>query len=275
MINYIQGEKFWGLADYIYSPSNKLGLDDFNILPHTFEIDDVHNNGGIIYTHTMFVKLLFNEIKNVVTQPIIIITHNSDTIIDFSPPGNVFKWFSQNVNIIHDRIESIPIGLENNRWFTPISKKEKLFAKLNKEKTCRNLVYMNHKIETNSAKRLPVYELLMDKPWVTTRMGTNGVLYEDYIDNIYNHKFVICPEGNGMDTHRVWECLYLNTIPIQIRSINNQYYTDLPICFVDKWEELTEDFLLREYKRISSQRWNLDKLNFNYWKSKILSSRNE
>jgi hypothetical protein len=93
-----------------------------------------------------------------------------------------------------------------------------------------------------------------------------------YLDDIYNHKFVLCPEGNGTDTHRIWECLYLNTIPIEKRNINNSFYEDLPICFVDDWEEITEDFLNREYERITNTEYDMSKIDFKYWKQKIFNS---
>ena len=79
----------------------------------------------------------------------------------------------------------------------------------------------------------------------------------------------MCPEGNGIDTHRTWECLYMNTIPIEKININNQYYTDLPICFVNRWKEITEEFLEKEYIRINSIKWNMNKLSFEYWRNKI------
>ena len=75
-----------------------------------------------------------------------------------------------------------------------------------------------------------------------------------------------------MDSHRKWECLYMGTIPIDKRNIDNQFYQDLPICLVDKWEDITEDFLLGEYERIQSADWNMDMLNFEYWKNKILNT---
>ena len=80
---------------------------------------------------------------------------------------------------------------------------------------------------------------------------------------------MICPEGHGIDTHRTWETLYLNSIPIEIRNINNSFYEDLPICLVDSWEEITEDFLNKEYNRINEKKYNLEKLDFNYWLKKI------
>ena len=49
----------------------------------------------------------------------------------------------------------------------------------------------------------------------------------------------------------------------------NQYYTDLPICFVNRWKEITEEFLEKEYIRINSIKWNMNKLSFEYWRNKI------
>ena len=107
---------------------------------------------------------------------------------------------------------------------------------------------------------------------MTTETGVNGKGFENYINNVNSHLFVFSPRGNGIDTHRTWECLYMNTIPIEKRNINNQFYTDLPICFVNDWEEVTEDFLSKEYIRIKTNECNLDKLNFEYWKTKILNN---
>ncbi len=178
-------------------------------------------------------------------------------------PNCVKKWYAQNVNFIHEKLESIPIGLENPRWFSHVGKNNKISNKNKEDKKIRNLVYMNHNVYTNIEVRMNSYNILKDKKFVTTQMLSNG--------NNYNHKFVVCPEGHGIDTHRKWETLYLNSIPIELKSINNSFYQDLPICLVESWEELTEDFLNKEYERIYTN-WNLEKLDFNYWSKKIRNS---
>lgn len=271
MNRFITGEKFKTLADYIYTPEVKY-CDDFNDFGNTLNVS-LLRDFDIIYTHTMFVKQLFEVIKNV-DKKLILISHNCDTNVDssFIVPDNIVKWFAQNVNIIDPKIESIPIGLENKRWFPDRHKKEKMIAKLSEPKSYRNLVYMNHSIVTNPAVRGRLYELYEDESWITSERGSNGIgRFDEYLDNIYNHKFVISPEGNGRDTHRTWECLYIGTIPIEKKNINNQFYTDLPICFVNDWEEITEGFLNNEYERITSQKWNIDKIDFRYWENIILS----
>ena len=69
-------------------------------------------------------------------------------------------------------------------------------------------------------------------------MRNNGDNFDGYLDNIYNHRFVLCPEGNGIDTHRLWECLYMGTIPIVKANKNVRFYEDLPILMVNEWKIL-------------------------------------
>lgn len=53
------------------------------------------------------------------------------------------------------------------------------------------------------------------------------------------YKFVACPRGNGIDTHRFWEALYRGSIPIVITSkwSNSLKYLDLPLIEVSNWAE--------------------------------------
>ena len=268
-MDWIQGEKFWQIADFIYTP-NEVRKDDYYRLRNTFDIRKLYD-GCIIYTHTIYARELFSILKTIDAK-VIIITHNSDINVDvsFDIPKNVIKWYTQNVDILNPIIESIPIGLENNRWFLKLHKKEKMLALLDTNALLKNILYVNHNINTNPDKRSIVYDLLKGKDWVTIEEGKNGNNFDTYIVNIYSHRFVACPEGNGIDTHRIWECLYLGTIPIVIRNYNTRFYQDLPICFVNSWEEVTEKFLNNQYEYITKFNiWNLEKLTFSYWKNKI------
>ena len=53
------------------------------------------------------------------------------------------------------------------------------------------------------------------------------------------YKFVACPRGNGIDTHRFWEALYRGSVPIVIASklSNSLKYLDLPLIEVSNWAE--------------------------------------
>ncbi len=262
-MKYINGEEFIKLGEDFYCS----GEDIYMPIKTTIR-DDIK----ILYTHNQFIESLFNYLKSY-NNKIVVVSHNTDTNINkIEIPECVVKWYAQNVNYKHDKLESIPIGLENDRWFP--YKKQKLINKINEPKNIRNLVYMNFNVGTNHSARNKAYITLKDKKFVTTQMLYNGQYYDNYLDQINNHLFVVCPEGHGIDTHRKWETLYLNTIPIELKSINNSFYEDLPICLVDDWAQITEEFLSKEYERIKQNKWNIDKLDFEYWKNKILYENN-
>ena len=286
--DWIQGDRFRDMALYTFAPSVKTTKDDYDNLPNTLNLSTL-KDGDIIYTHMMYTRLLFDIMKHVSTK-FILVTHSCDCsiedygmrrpngrglvhdIFEFAIPDNLIKWYSKNVNTVNPRIESIPIGMENDRWHQKVPKLDLMMDQLKQHRGIRNLAYLNHSIKTNPEKRQILYDLFAHQSWVTAHQGGNGHMFERYIHQVYNHKFVFSPEGNGIDTIRTWECLYMGTIPIEKRNINNQFYTDLPICFVDDWSQVTPEFLNAEYDRIKAGTWNMKKLKFGYWRNKILST---
>jgi len=52
-------------------------------------------------------------------------------------------------------------------------------------------------------------------------------------------RFIPCPAGNGLDTHRVWEAIYLGAVPVILES---EFCGDAtwPVIVVKNWSELLE-----------------------------------
>lgn len=246
------------------------------------------NNKNILYSNTQHVNKIFESPPK---DKFILISHNSDCIITDYPKyykddnknaditlmsDNLFRWFGQNVGVYHEKIESIPIGLENSQWMPYVQKKKKIFEKQKESKNIKNLLYINHDINTNTVERQPPYFIFANKIYATIEYAhtqSDGVRdFDNYLDNIHSHEFVLAPVGGGFESHRLWECLYVGTIPVVRRCVNYSFYEDLPICFVDDWEEITEDFLQKELFRIKNIEWNYEKLSFSYWKNRILNT---
>jgi len=244
--------------------------------------EKIADNSKIFYCHTHDVNNFFNS--SVPKDEFVLISHNSDGKVvnggvNFpncnvdNIPSNLKRWFGQNVDCIDSRVESIPIGLENSKWFPETQKIEKLSKIVNTTKNIKNLVYLNLNISNNPPERQPIYDMMKDKQYVTTEYGRNGLSFDSYLDNLYNHKFMICPEGNGIDVHQPWESLYVNTIPIQKKNTNNSNWRELPICWLDDWSQMEdESFLNSEYERISNGNFNKEKMYFSYWSEKIRKS---
>lgn len=270
-MQFIKGEKFIQLSDFIFNIIG--GLDEYYNLENTFDVKKIEEFNGvpIIYTHIQFVSQLFNILYSM-KKNCIVISHNNDALTpNIRIPDCVIKWYSMNVSYIHPKLESIPVGIENSLWYKEIRKEEKLKLKIKEEKNYKNLLFICHNINTNKKERLEPYVLFSDKTWATVIAGQNPQNFDKYLDNAYNHYFTLSPVGNAPESHRLWETLYLGNIPIVKKNINYTFYEDLPICFVNEWNEINEDFLKKELKRIKETNWNLEKIDFNYWE-KIIKS---
>lgn len=283
-MDWIQGNKFAEMADFTFSPPVKF-MDDYYDLPNTLDENKLKER-NVVFTTPFYAKELMETIGQVDNE-FIVITHNGDNEVndkgvgymdgrgnyirtdEFTIPSCVIRWYATNVNTLHPKVEAIPSGLENDRWHVEQHKKESMLEMLNKPKDIRNLVYMDHSTTWNNGERKWLYDLLENKSWVTALHGAN---FPRFLDNIYNHKFVICPRGNGIATHREWETLYMGSIPIMKKDLNNRFYTDMPICFVNEWDEITEDFLNKEYDILTKMEWNRKVLTFEYWKNKIINT---
>ena len=138
-------------------------------------------------------------------------------------------------------------------------------------------VYMNFSLWTYPAERNHVWNLFADKEWVTK--GSHVATLEgrkEFLQTIRNHRFVLAPRGNGVDTHRLWEALYMGSIPIVQRHLALDEFQDLPIAWINDWSEVTPSWLDETYARMTDPQivatYNMDKLRMSYWKSKITAA---
>lgn len=233
------------------------------------------NNLGtpyIEYIKTDFIKNRIKEWKN--TQLKILISGHSDydinnTYLDiFDKCKNLKLWLCENKNIIHPNISSIPIGISNG---TNRESLEYLYNLTSQPKKIKNIAYLNITIKTYKIERQKVIDLYANQSWVTYEPRT---YLKNFYEQIYNHKFIFAPRGNGIDTHRLWEALYLKSIPIVKRTIGMEEFEDLPILFIDNWENIDEKFLNDQYEYIMNKSYNFNKLKLDYWCNKIVNILN-
>jgi hypothetical protein len=66
-----------------------------------------------------------------------------------------------------------------------------------------------------------------------------SVLPNDYAKIVEKHRFVVCPRGNGIDTHRFWETLYRGSVPIVLRDpwSKSLKIHNLPMIEVEEFSE--------------------------------------
>jgi hypothetical protein len=88
----------------------------------------------------------------------------------------------------------------------------------------------------------------------------NPHLRAHYRLHVATHKYVIAPRGHGLDTHRIWEALYLRTVPVTLRSTIDAIFEGLPVLLVERWSDVTAELLEREYPRLAALFEGVDRL---------------
>jgi hypothetical protein len=232
----------------------------------------------------VFYLLVHNDLlalcETLPNNKFVIFTSHEDTPIDdkIKVPDNVLGIHAVNAEYFGGKVHPFPYGLqrelgENDNRLSIM----KEMVEKDERVTPTKLLYINCGIERNQDRAyLPTFEGL---PWVTCRFDKDSKYfpydrYRDFLSEIQDHKFMICPVGHGLDCHRNWESLYLRRVPVMKLS---PYFTRLmdgfPVLFVDKWSDVTQK-LLEENDHLfkQAQDMNLNKLDLNLIFNLIIQS---
>ena len=183
-------------------------------------------------------------------------------------PKSITSWFSTNVVIEKDDIEVIPLGVNNDYMHMYPTVKDFTNNKFNSLSDKNKYLYINFNTNTRFLQRFHAKVFFKNKQYVI--FDENNLLKNDYLKNVNNTKFVFCPWGNGFDTHRLWETIYSNSIPVVISHKAYESFKDLPIVFLKKLRDFDIEKII-----IENQNPNLSGTiaDFEYWKDRILSQK--
>lgn len=226
---FISGDTFRKMAQH--------KLDELStITTHLIKKND------IIFVKTDYLDYFFEEIFPKLDEFFILLSHNSDIEISNSWLDKIgdkdFKWCAQNLNFSNTtdtRVDVLPIGLENRSYFRHGKTGNFKYA-IEQQNTKIDRIYCSFNLLTNS-KRVYVQKLAKNNDNIDFNKFSN---HKSYLNNLSKYKFSICPQGNGIDTHRFWESLAVGTIPIVERSHFSENFQKLgvPVYVLDSWEEL-------------------------------------
>lgn len=88
-----------------------------------------------------------------------------------------------------------------------------------------------------------------------------SVRSDEYFRIIPTYKFVISPEGNGIDCHRHYEALMAGSIPIvEDNELIRKKYGNCPILYTKDYSEITPEYLDRKYSEMLDAVWDFSSL---------------
>ena len=231
----------------------------------------------IIYVPTEAYEMALEFIRINPSIEFKLITHNSDKCVSkCEVPDNLIRWYAQNLDFVHPKVEPIPIGLENQSWHPgKRAVLDYMIAEKNNPHRIRNAALCQFNPETFSHERYPLFNMVMSKQVAAhSYFCLNGIEFNLYCENLIKYKFCLCPRGNGIDTHRLWEAILLGCIPIVKRAYSCYNYNEpYPALFVDSWYEVTEE-LLRHVSELEIDKSLFDTkiLTKSYWKERITNA---
>lgn len=282
----ISGYNFARICDFVFSES--MSHDQFKKIDKS-NIEIIHkskniiyykvkklilNENDIIYTNPVDAVLLFKYLKNLKhIKNLVLVTSQTDEPVTKKlfqkKPEAISKWFSTNVAYNHKDLIPIPLGVANN--YSPKNLLINSFSSIEKDLPKINKLYINMQKNTNRTLRGNLKDFFSKFEWV--EIDEPNLTLEDYLTKLRKHKFILCPQGNGIDTHRIWESLYAGSTPVVVKNQAHSNLKNLPIIFVDRFEDLTFEALQEEYEKIKNL--NYKELDISFWENKISKFKNQ
>jgi hypothetical protein len=245
---------------------------------------DLHNGKDIFFCKTDFLQEDFNTISSL-NNDVLLITGNADYGITDDivnqAPKNIKTWYAENALSNHHILKPMPLGMENKEYSERsghgvgyqqrVQEKEDIINNLTNQSPDRNL-YANFNVGTNPEYRSVVKNVCLqssDIDWQECDLSL-----KDFFETITLYKMVVCPIGNGVDTHRLWEVLYCNRIPVTVKVGNfkiYELYEKLPIIILPSLDHLLDTkYVLQQYEEIKNKKYDMSILNSDFWRKSII-----
>ena len=231
--------------------------------PKELNINNVSEikKGDVIFVKTDYIQynIFQTSILPLIKTPFVLISGVSD----FSPNNyhsileNKYchKWLTTNAPVIHEKIIPIPIGFQELERVGGNQKviKQVMDCTLNKI----NKILLPYHTITNNHIREHEIEYLKNLPFIEVQK--EKLNFEDYLKLLQSYKYCICLEGNGIDTHRLYESLLTNTIPIQKNNIISYMFNfyNVPCVTINNWELLTYSL----FQKLENCKFNFKNVN--------------
>jgi len=177
-----------------------------------------------------------------------------DEFIEGKIPDNVISINATNAVYLNKKINPMPHGIER-KMHMGYNHHEILINNIKNNTPAQKLLYVNHREDTGTRKSLRE----MFSGWATI---SPKVDYSTFLTGIREHKFVLCPSGNGIGSARNWETLYLKRVPVlEWHPYKEKVFKGFPVLFVNNYSEITKELLennIHLYEE--AQNINMDKL---------------
>ena len=221
---YLTGDTLRKFSDHIYDETKTFS-------PEKVAIND------LVFVKSDMLDEYFNSVHKNINSQYRLLTHNSDENIDSKyisfKDDKIQIWYAQNLLLSGDKFfRPMPIGLENRRYLN-----NGLLNHFKFKQTIVKNSYILCSFDNKNIERTKIKEIARNKDLIKVEKFDN---HKVYIKNLAHYKFNICPPGNGIDTHRIWESLLVGTVPIVKKNefTTNLINNSVPLLELENWNDL-------------------------------------
>jgi hypothetical protein len=186
-------------------------------------------------------------------------------------PANVKHWFLANCEINHSRVTAIPFGIFGNKdKLDHPNKIDNYEFKYPRQ----NILYINFQFYTTDRYELYVHFSQNFPELVTLKRACP---FDEFLDDLATHKYVLCPPGNGADCYRTLEAAYMGAVPIleaRMGCVEPYVGCNYPMLVFPSLFQVDPRGLNQLWTDdIENRKRDLTKLLWPYWKNLIWESR--
>lgn len=229
-----------------------------------------------LYTHDVdeFIDVVW---PGLATPPSVLVTHNSDGEISrrhaqwLDRDGiGVSSWLAQNATVSHPRVHPVPIGVANSMWpHGDIGALARAMRRAQRNRREPLSLFTQFNVSTHQSRAAAADALRANFPQRIVD-STPSLRWRQYLKLLAAHQFSACPRGNGIDTHRIWESLYLGVVPVVERTELSEHWRGcgMPLVLIDEWSEVTPERLSHEAERLKAP-WSPKSLRLSTYRAAI------
>ncbi len=155
---------------------------------------------------------------------------------------------------IHDKICPLPLGITRKEIadfkHLRITKKEHLcYANFSITHNYRGNVIRwastQEYINCHFTKRFPEWDEQLDQKFFADSL----LPFDEFLSTLASHKFCIVPNGVGIDTDRLWECIFMNVVPIAQNNYGNRIFSKIwPMLLVERYETVNLQKMMLDFE---------------------------
>lgn len=218
----ISGKSFSEICRWVHDPR----------YPHREPFQyNIARSGDWVFVNGDYLSSLLQKFPIFTVKRFVFVVHNTDRSFGEAELRALLPHaqhiYAINATVSHPMLTLIPLGFVDRQLSILPG-----FKGGSSDRTIE--VYMNFLDGTNVTKRAECRRALAGDPRVTQ---ASGLSVPEYFADLGRSKFVVCPEGTGIDTHRVYESLFCGATPVVLHSPLDRLYERLPVCIVNDWRD--------------------------------------